>query len=210
MPKIVDHDERRAELAGAVWRIINEHGIERVTVRNVVEEAGWSRGVLGHYFSNKDHLLLFAYQLAAEQTTERFRQLAEGNQGLAALRAIMLDVQATDEDTRTESSVWLSFLAKAPSEPVFTQEHHQRYAAWRRIVIGVYAQMVEAGEISPSIDVDLEAEAFFAFTDGLAIQALVDPVYMTGERVERLVDAYLARFVAVYPPDTRGGPAPRS
>jgi AcrR family transcriptional regulator len=200
MPKIVDHDERRAELAGAVWRIISEHGIEKVTVRNVVEEAGWSRGVLGHYFSNKDHLLLFAYQLAAERTNERFRQLAAANHGLAALRAIMLDVQALDDETRTESSVWLSFLAKAPSEPIFTEEHHQRYAAWREIVTAVYAQMVAAGEVAPTLDADLEAEAFFAFTDGLAIQTLVDPEYMTRDRVERLADAYLARLVAANPP----------
>lgn len=200
MPRIVDHDERRAELAGAVWRIIAEHGIERVTVRNVVDEAGWSRGVLGHYFSDKDHLLLFAYQLAAEHTNERFRRLAAENHGLAALRAIMLDVQALDEETRTESSVWLSFLAKAPSEPVFTEEHHQMYAAWREIVTGIYGQMVTAGDVAPTLDADLEAEAFFAFTDGLAIQTLVDPEYMTRERVERLADAYLARLVAANPP----------
>lgn len=203
MPKIVDHGERRAELAGAVWRIISEHGIEKVTVRNVVEEAGWSRGVLGHYFSDKDHLLLFAYQLAAEHTSERFRRLAAANHGLAALRAIMLDVQALDEETRTESSVWLSFLAKAPSDPVFTEEHHERYSVWRDIVKSVYTQMLEAGQVGPTLDPDLEAEAFFAFTDGLAIQTLVDPEYMTRERVEPLVDAYLARMMAANPPLSR-------
>jgi len=203
MPKIVDHAERRAELAGAVWRIISRHGIEKVTVRNVVEEAGWSRGVIGHYFSDKAHLLLFAYQLAAERTNERFRRLAAENRGLAALRAIMLDVQALDTETRTESSVWLSFLAKAPSEAVFTQEHHRRYEAWREIVSAILTEMVQRGEIGVTIDVDLEAEAFFAFTDGLAIQTLVDPHHMTRDRIERLADAYLARLVAAAPPGDR-------
>jgi AcrR family transcriptional regulator len=203
MPKIVDHDERRAELAGAVWRIIGKHGIERVTVRNVVDEAGWSRGVLGHYFSDKDHLLLFAFQLAAERTGERFYRLAAENRGLAALRAIMLDVQALDQETRIESSVWLSFLAKAPSEAVFTEEHHRRYAEWRDIVAGIYAQMIEAGEIDPAVDTDYEAEAFYAFADGLAIQTLIDRQRMTQDRVERLIDGYLARFMAANRPAVR-------
>lgn len=200
MPKIVDHDERRAELAGAVWRIIGKHGIERVTVRNVVDEAGWSRGVLGHYFTDKDHLLLFAFQLAAERTGERFRRLAAATRGLAALRAIMLDVQALDRETRIESSVWLSFLAKAPSEVAFTEEHHRRYAEWRDIVAGIYAQMIEAGEIDPAVDTDHEAEAFFAFADGLAIQTLIDRERMTPDHVERQIDGYLARFMAANRP----------
>jgi AcrR family transcriptional regulator len=204
MPKIVDHDERRAELAGAVWRIIGKHGIEQVTVRNVVDEAGWSRGVLGHYFTDKDHLLLFAFQLAAERTGARFRRLAAENHGLAALRAIMLDVQALDRETRIESSVWLSFLAKAPSEPVFTEEHRRRYAEWRDIVAGIYARMIEAGEIDPAMDTEYEAEAFYAFADGLAIQTLIDPDRMTQARVERLIDGYLARFMAANRPAVRG------
>jgi AcrR family transcriptional regulator len=48
MPKVVDHEQRRGELAAAVWSLASREGLEAVTVRRVAEEAGWSTGALVH------------------------------------------------------------------------------------------------------------------------------------------------------------------
>jgi AcrR family transcriptional regulator len=61
MPKVVDHEERRAELCAAVWRLASREGLEAVTVRGVAEEAGWSTGAVVHYFADKEDLLLSAW-----------------------------------------------------------------------------------------------------------------------------------------------------
>ena len=61
MPKIVDHEARRAELAAAVWRLASREGLGAVTMRGVAAEAGWSTGALGHYFADKEELLVFAF-----------------------------------------------------------------------------------------------------------------------------------------------------
>ena len=39
MPRTIDHDARRAELAEAVWRVILHRGIGAVSVRTVAAEA---------------------------------------------------------------------------------------------------------------------------------------------------------------------------
>jgi len=39
MPKGVDHDERRAELAEAVWRVVETDGLEGLTMRRIAHEA---------------------------------------------------------------------------------------------------------------------------------------------------------------------------
>ncbi|MGB3635817.1 MAG: TetR family transcriptional regulator, partial [Rubrobacteraceae bacterium] len=67
MPKIVDHEERRRELAEAVWRVILRDGVEGVSVRNVAAEAGWSTGALRHYVGTKEDLLASATQLLDER-----------------------------------------------------------------------------------------------------------------------------------------------
>ena len=48
MPRIVDHEERRAEVAAAVWRIVSRDGLEAATVRRVAAETGMSTLSLIH------------------------------------------------------------------------------------------------------------------------------------------------------------------
>ena len=50
MPIVVDPEERRRDLAEAVWRVVRRDGLERASVREVAREAGVSMGSLRHYF----------------------------------------------------------------------------------------------------------------------------------------------------------------
>ena len=77
MPKVVDHEERRAELAAAVWRLASREGLEAVTVRRVAEEAGWSTGALVHYFADKEELILVAFRTGADRVGRRLAKLDE-------------------------------------------------------------------------------------------------------------------------------------
>ncbi|MCG7427818.1 TetR/AcrR family transcriptional regulator [Helcobacillus sp. ACRRO] len=60
MPKIVDHDQRRSEIADATIRVIARDGIQRTSVRAVLAETGMSSGALRHYFPSHTDLLRFA------------------------------------------------------------------------------------------------------------------------------------------------------
>ena len=57
MPKIVDHDARRVDLARAAAAVARRDGIDEVTVRNVASQAGVSAGALRHYFPRQADLL---------------------------------------------------------------------------------------------------------------------------------------------------------
>lgn len=73
VPKVVDHDQRREELARAVWAVIARAGVEGATVRAVAAEAGWSMGALRYYFATQDGLLRFALEVMLRRTPERLR-----------------------------------------------------------------------------------------------------------------------------------------
>jgi AcrR family transcriptional regulator len=202
MPKTVDHDQRREEIAGAVWRIIRKRGIENVTVRNIVEESGWSLGVLTHYFRDKRHLLLFAFEFSCDQTFVRSRQLAEEQRGLDALRAIAMDVMPFDELRKTQTSVWLTFLALAPSDPAFVEEYRRRTIELTDILIGVLRDMVARGELGPTTDCEREAATLLAHVDGVAAQSLflMKPDPASIPLWQEMVDSYLQRLLAANPP----------
>ncbi|MFF4058634.1 TetR/AcrR family transcriptional regulator [Streptomyces sp. NPDC001668] len=72
MPKIVDHEARRADLARALWPVVQRDGVNPASIRAVAAEAGWTYGSVAHYFRTRDEMLLFAYRLAFSREREHF------------------------------------------------------------------------------------------------------------------------------------------
>ncbi|WP_432512151.1 TetR family transcriptional regulator [Kineococcus sp. SYSU DK001] len=60
MPRIVDHDARRAELVTTSLRLVAGHGIEAVDSRSVSAATGTSAGSLWNHFPSTDHLVAAA------------------------------------------------------------------------------------------------------------------------------------------------------
>jgi TetR/AcrR family transcriptional regulator, transcriptional repressor of bet genes len=56
VPKIVDVEEQRAGIAAqaAIW--IARNGIETLSLRNVAAAHGCSKGMVQHYFTDKEEL----------------------------------------------------------------------------------------------------------------------------------------------------------
>ena len=61
MPKIINHDKRREEIANVVMELIAEKGIGKATVRGICLYGGFSTGVIAHYFSNQKELLTYVF-----------------------------------------------------------------------------------------------------------------------------------------------------
>ena len=57
MPRRVDHQLRRKQLADAVMRLAATEGLEEVSLRHVAAEAGVSTGMVQHYFRTKDEMM---------------------------------------------------------------------------------------------------------------------------------------------------------
>src|ERR1700743_3241717 len=90
MPKEVDHDARRRELADAASRVIARNGLSATTLAQVAEESGWSIGSMRHYFPNKDELIASALWRVGERVEERVRNRTAGGvtgEGLRGARA---------------------------------------------------------------------------------------------------------------------------
>ena len=197
MPKVVDHEERREELAAAVWRLASRDGIEAVTVRKVAEEAGWSTGALVHYFSDKEELMLFAFRIAADRVGRRVEKSDERTAApLERARAQLLEGLPLDRDRHDEMRVWFSFLGLALTRPALARAQRVAYRAWRDRIARRLREAQAAGEVRADADCGKEAAALVALVDGVAIQATFEPRTLSHARQVELVDAALDRLRA--------------
>ncbi len=196
MPKVVDHEQRRAELAAAVWRLVSTEGLDALTVRRVAAEAGWSTGALVHYFADKESLVLFAFRTVADRVGSRVDRLAqESSDPLVLARALLMEGLPLDADRRAEVRVWFAFLGLALTRPSLAKAQRVGYRAWRSRVEQLLRQAQVDGRIDPEVDCGLEAAELVALVDGLAVQATFEPRTFTSERLVALVDARLERLV---------------
>jgi TetR/AcrR family transcriptional regulator, transcriptional repressor of bet genes len=197
MPKVVDHEERRAELAAAVWRVASREGLEAVTVRRVAEEAGWSTGALVHYFADKEELIRFAFRTGADRVGRRLAALDERTPDpLERARAQLLEGLPLDRERQDEVRVWFAFLGLALTRPPLARMQRVAYRAWRDRIADRLREAQEDGSVRADADCTAEAAALVGLVDGLAVQATFEPRALSAARQVELVEACLDQLRA--------------
>lgn len=200
MPKIVDHEARRREIAEAFWRVVARRGIEAGTIRAVAAETVWSRGVVEHYFADKEALVSYACRLAIERTLAETRLRHETLVGREALRSVLLDCLASQSQ-----EVWFELLSLAGREPDLAAELVRFDAEVSTTIAEIITEMMARGEASPALDPAAEARRVFAFNVSLKVDARVQPEAVRRELVEAHIDGFLDRLVG--PPQRPEGAA---
>ncbi|GII00039.1 TetR/AcrR family transcriptional regulator [Planobispora takensis] len=196
MPKIVDHNERREEVVEAARRIILREGIEAATTRAIAREAGYSNGVLTHYFADKDDIMLSALRSSHRRIVERLRAKLSGRTGLAALRELLLDNLPLDDERTRESGLEVGFWSRSLTSPALLEAQRAEARELHYLVRSLLGTAAEAGEIATAEDLDDVAERLLALVDGLSVHRLLYPDRLGAARMERLLDAELDRLRA--------------
>src|SRR5215472_14382662 len=119
MPKRVDHDARRREIADAVERIAVRGGLNAATFREVAGEAGVSVRLVQYYFGTKDELLLATQRHVAERSVRRIQARVAASEGSPAawLRACMGAFIPTDDESRVAILMYVALHTESLVHP---------------------------------------------------------------------------------------------
>ena len=178
MPKRVDHEQRRRQIAEALLRVAAARGLHQAGLREVAAEAGMSVRLIQYYFGTKEQLLLYATQYLAVALADRAkaRIAAAGPDAgpRAIIEAILAEALPDDEDSRVFHVIWTSYLALSLTDPGLTMGPLARGSD---VVIDVIAAQLrtaqEAGQMPPGLDPGLEATSLVALSAGLGTSVLV-------------------------------------
>ena len=127
MPRKIDRDQRKAQLAEAVWRIILARGVGAVSVRSVAEEAGVAVGSLRHVFPTRAELLEFSAELMVQRARERIRALPRSEDHQQYALDVLLQLLPLEPDSRAELEVNIALIAEAPALPELVTIRNHAY-----------------------------------------------------------------------------------
>ena len=165
VPKLVDHDVRRREIAQAVWAVIAERGIEGVTLRSVASEAGVSVGRIQHYHASREELVRDSCRELLKAATQQF-EAADDATPVERLRRLVLGRIPTIPEFAIGTSIWLAYEAKSVDDPVIAELVQRGHAG------GVQEAAALLSECGVA-DASAVALRLMATAEGLAVRVLV-------------------------------------
>jgi AcrR family transcriptional regulator len=150
MPKRVDHEERRRQIADALLRTAAMRGLHATGMREVAAEAGVSLRLVQYYFGTKEELM-----------------------PRDVIAAILTRALPADDERRTFTVLYTAYFALSLTEPALAIGPLVKNS---NAVSGVVASQLRAaqaaGDTPPGLDPDLEALSLLAMSAGLGTSIL--------------------------------------
>ncbi|MGV9761146.1 TetR/AcrR family transcriptional regulator [Streptomyces tricolor] len=180
MPRVADHDARHGQITDAVQRLIVRDGLTAVTVARTAAEAGVSVGLVQHYFTAKDEMLLATFTRVNRRFTARVDELvnrgeAEGRTIAVMLRQALAELLPLDDTRRAEHLVRLAFADQAAHNTRLATVQKETLADIRSRVAQAIHNGTVCGEVTGTVDAADQALRIVACTDGLALHTHIDP-----------------------------------
>ncbi len=110
MPKIVDHNQRRDEIALVACQVVAEHGFGRATMVRIARQAGYTTGMVAHYFDSKQDIVIAALRLILRRIEERLTRPAPD------LLALLAESLPLDPQRYIECAFWTAFWGQVSAD----------------------------------------------------------------------------------------------
>ena len=180
MPRRVDHEERRRQIADALVRTAAARGLHATGMREVAAEAGVSLRLVQYYFGTKEELLLAAMQHLAVQFSDRVlaRIQREKEAGSPAsprevIAAILTEAVPADDERRTFTVLYTAYFALSLTDPALAIAPLARNSSVVSDVVAAQLRAAQAAGATPApLNPDLEAVSLLAVSAGLGQSVL--------------------------------------
>jgi len=115
MPKLVDHAQRRDEIALVACRVVAEHGFDQASMVRIAREAGYTTGMLAHYFDSKQEIIIAALRLILRRIEERLLR-REPAASAPELLTLLTEALPVDAHRRIECAFWATFWGQVSAD----------------------------------------------------------------------------------------------
>jgi AcrR family transcriptional regulator len=209
VPKRVDHEERRRQIAGALLRAAAVRGLHATGMREVAAEAGVSLRLVQYYFGTKEELLLFATQQLAAQYSERaltrIKEAGSPADPRAVIAAILAEGLPADDERRTFTVVYTAYMALSLTDPALAMAPLVRNSGAVIDVVAAQLRAAQAAGATPAhLDPALEAVSLLAMSAGLGTSVLVG--HSSTAQAQAIIDYHLDRLFPASRPALRAAP----
>jgi AcrR family transcriptional regulator len=187
-------DQAEAALLNAAAELVIEEGVHSLTLARVGERAGYSRGLVTHYFGSKQALL----QRLAHATQSGFVPGLDGlPPGLDRLLQLIDGYIGALGQLRMPNRAFLLLWAEAATAADLARIFRDRDEAFRTDLREDITAGITDATIRPDVAAEVAAVAILAQLRGIGLQRLVDSHAVDTEQLRRQITEYWRRALAL-------------
>jgi AcrR family transcriptional regulator len=191
----VRRDEAERGLLSAAVELVADRGLDGLTLADVGEAAGYSRGLSRHYFGKKNDLLgalarfltdSFAEDLARESTQQ------PGMDSVLFAVESYLDGTASNKRSRALQVVMIESLREPALLPAMAAVTDRSVAR----IADMIRRGIKLGNIRPDVNIQEQAQIILATVRMTVMQWMIDPEYIDLAAARDTLVANLRRSLA--------------
>jgi len=173
LPKKVDHSKRRDEIALVACQVVATRGFEQATVVRIARAAGYTTGMVAHYFDSKQDIIMAALRLILHRMDQRLA--LQSGQSAPDLQAVLSEALPIDAQRRIECAFWTAFWGQVSAD-----RRLKRVNAWvHREYLRLYERCVteqwpESGSWPPEVR-DQVLRSIATLINGITASAVSSP-----------------------------------
>lgn len=181
------YDTRKSELIIATLKSLRKHGYLNSTINTISEESGMSRGLISHYFANKDELLSVAHRYYLQNADDYYRHLVVSTKSGHFAKLLYSSCGSFLRNTGF-SPLLIHYMSAASILPDVREMRRELWVRYRANIERRIAAV--ARERKLTIDTRLTAITLTQLADGLWLGLMMENAY-TREECCRIVRKWL-------------------
>jgi TetR/AcrR family transcriptional regulator, transcriptional repressor of bet genes len=173
MPKIVDHAQRRDEIALVACHVVAEHGFDQASMVRIAREAGYTTGMLAHYFESKQDIVIAALRLILRRIEQRLTR--PPGRGKPELLELLLEALPIDAQRHVECAFWTSFWGQVTADRRMKRINAWVHGEYMRLFERCLAQCWQPWAEWPAATREQVLRSLVTFINGLTSSAVANP-----------------------------------
>ncbi|MGO9424116.1 MAG: TetR/AcrR family transcriptional regulator [Steroidobacteraceae bacterium] len=173
MPKIVDHAKRRDEIAHVACQVVASRGFEHATVARIARAAGYTTGMVAHYYDSKQDIILGALRLILLRIEERLTRERDSRD--ANLLSVLSEALAIDAQRFTECAFWMAFWGQVSADRKLKRLNAWVHREYLRLFARCIAEHWPEWSGWPQTVRDQVLRSVVTFINGLTAGAVTSP-----------------------------------
>ncbi len=176
-PIVVDKDAKRHEIVEAALSVFSKKSLDSITVSDIADEAGISKGAIYLYFDSKDDLYMAALEHAFSHLFEEFATHPDIDDPAEQLRHVFLESLEQHEEQQHLLRFFISYLGKTIGTERGQVVQAKLRGSFRRnrgVIEKIYTRGVDQGRFKKMEPARVSA-SLMSLAEFLPMQWSVDP-----------------------------------